>query len=511
MKKFYAFSAFILFLAFAGTAFAARPVVNLHAASNITTNSATLSLSYQSATPVTVIMFEYSTDASFGSNVVTRSGTASSISITGLTSNTRYYYRAMVGNSDGPTTEPTSGAYSFTTLSAQTQTPYVETLGETNVTTSSLTLNGRINTYGASGTYQFKYYNAACTSLIGTTTVNSLSASSGTQNVNAGISSLSLNTTYCAELVATIGGQTYNGGKVAVKTTGGGNSSNQCIIDNFSVSPNPITAGAYATLTWATTNCTSASISGIGAVNVDDSRSISPSVSTNYTLTASNSLNTDSRTVTVNISNSSQNYPSCYYDGSCYWNGTSWINYNTNSQNYPVCYYSGECYNNGSTWVFYPNYSNQKPPCFYNNMCYQSGNYWYYYQSYVPAQPAVSVQPYAYVPHVKYTASPTYVYKQAAPVVKTVYVDQPVVTTPVTYVDHVDHVDPLAYNGYPIQPTYDIMAKYTPRYDYVVTDRVSLTGSAGRSVNITLIGLLIALIIIGTIVYLVRSNRTRYD
>lgn len=486
----------------AGVVFAAPPVVNLHPASNITQTSATLSLAYTSSTPVSVIMFEYSTDPSFGSNVTTRQGTATSINISGLTPGTRYYYRAMVTNTDGPTTAPAGGYYFFDT--SNYSTPYVETLGETNVASTSLTLTGRVNTYGQSGTYFFRYYTAGCSSLIGTTTTNSLSATTGTQNVSAGISGLSANTTYCAELVATIGGTTYPGGKVAVKTSTGGGAVNQCVITSFYASPSTVVAGNSATLIWNTTNCTSATLSNVGSVNTNGSQSVAPGVTTSYTLTASNGSNTDTQSLTVTVTNSNNpgnNYypiPSCYYNNTCYWNGSAWVNYNTTPQNYPVCYYSNQCYYNGSTWVYYSNYNNQIPPCYSNNMCYQQGNYWYYYQSYVPAKP-VSVQPYAYNPHTVYTGGPTYVYKQAAPVVKTVYVDQPV--QPVT--------DVVAVAPYPY-PQHDLMAKYYPTYDnYTVRDRVVLTGSAGSTVGITLIGLLIALVVIGTIVYLVRSSQAR--
>ena len=85
MKKIYAIIAVFALLGFAGSVFAAKPRVNLHAASNITSTSATLSLNYTSDSTVSVVMFEYSQDPSFGSGVSNVSGLNKSINITGLT------------------------------------------------------------------------------------------------------------------------------------------------------------------------------------------------------------------------------------------------------------------------------------------------------------------------------------------------------------------------------------------------------------------------------------------
>lgn len=501
MKKFYVFLAFFAFLAFAGTAFAARPVVNLHPASNIAQTSATLSLSYNSSLPVSVVMFEYTTDASFGSNVVTRSGSATSINITGLTPNTTYYYRAMVSNSDGPTTEPVSGSYNFQTTGYSTS--YVDTLGETNITASSLTLNGRANTYGASGTYYFRYYNAGCSSLIANTPTGTLSATTGTQNVSASISGLSANTTYCAELVATINGTTYTGGKVSVKTSNtGGGGTGSCVINNFYATPSTVTYGSSATLVWNTINCTNASLTSYGSVNTNGSQNVSPSGTTTYTLNAYGTVGSDSKLVTITVTNNNNNpggyypIPSCYYNSTCYWNGSTWTYSNNNNNpgnNTPACYYSGTCYWNGSTWVNYNNTTNPTtyPACYYNATCYWSGSTWIT----VPNGGTTTGNNYYYNPHNPYTGGPNYVYKTLPPVVNTVYVDQPVNTT--------TQVIPFGgYVGYDYST--DIMNRLS-MHDYPTT-RNLLTASAGSAWNVSLITLLLALIIIAAIVYVVRSR-----
>src|SRR5580698_4235770 len=55
---------------------------------------------------------------------------------------------------------------------------------------------------------------------------------------------------------------------------------------SITINPSDINQGQSATLSWSTTNATSASISGIGAVGLNGSQSVSPYSSTTYTLTA---------------------------------------------------------------------------------------------------------------------------------------------------------------------------------------------------------------------------------
>lgn len=57
----------------------------------------------------------------------------------------------------------------------------------------------------------------------------------------------------------------------------------------FTASPEQINAGQSATLTWSTTNASNVSISGIGDVSNSGSKTVTPSVSTDYSLTATNS------------------------------------------------------------------------------------------------------------------------------------------------------------------------------------------------------------------------------
>ncbi len=487
MKKLTTIFIALAFFAITNVALAAKPVVNLHSASNITQNSATLSLSYTSDSAVSAVMFNYSPDASFGSNNQMVNGTAKSITISGLSPNKRYYYRASVTNNDGSTLDPTSGSYYFDTLASSTTTPYTETLGEESVTSSSLTLSGRVNTYGANGTAYYKFYASNCSSLISTTSSTTLSSTTGSQYVRSNVSGLSSNTAYCSELISTVSGVSYSGGKVTVRTSSGGASPSTCTINSFSADAGSLYSGNGTTLRWTTSNCTSANLSSFGNVSLNDSRSTGNLYSgTTYTLTASGS-NTVAQTISIGVlpnNGGGTTNPSCSYNNTCYWNGTSWVYYSNPTPNptptYPSCYYSAACYWNGTSWV------------------------------YVTGNTGPNLDNYTYNPHSPYTGGPNYVYKTAAPVVNTVYVDQQVPGQPINQV--VSQPVTTSYVGYNTAYTGDIMSRWGNAYydnNTIVRDNRLLTGAAGFGTGVNLIGLLIALIIIALIVYAVRSSQNK--
>lgn len=512
MKKLTTIFIALAFFAITNVALAAKPVVNLHSASNITQNSATLSLSYTSDSAVSAVMFNYSPDASFGSNNQMVNGTSKTVTISGLSPNTRYYYRASVTNNDGSTLDPTSGSYYFDTVSSSTTTPYTETLGEESVTSSSLTLSGRVNTYGASGTAYYKFYASNCSSLISTTSATSLTATSGSQYIRSNVSGLSANTAYCSELISTVNGATYSGGKVTVRTSSGGTSSLTCSITSFYADPASVVSGNSTILRWTTTNCTTANLNTLGgSVSVNGSQSTGALYSTTtYKLNASNSNNTDSQTISIGVlpdNGGGTTKPSCYYNSTCYWNGTTWVYYNNNDTK-PQCYYAGKCYWNGSSWINNPDYTNPTPTypsCYYSATCYWNGTSWVY----TNGNTGPNLDNYTYNPHSPYTGGPNYVYKTAPPVVNTVYVDQPVQGAPIN--QFVTEPVTTSYVGYNTAYTGDIMSRWgNAYYDNVsTTNRTLLTGAAGYGAGFTFISLLIALIIILIIVYFVRSSQKR--
>jgi peptidoglycan-associated lipoprotein len=73
-------------------------------------------------------------------------------------------------------------------------------------------------------------------------------------------------------------------------------------IDTFAAEPATIERGQSATLRWSIASATNMAIDqGVGAVQANGSRQVSPANSTTYTLTASGAGGTDTRTVTVTV------------------------------------------------------------------------------------------------------------------------------------------------------------------------------------------------------------------
>jgi hypothetical protein len=73
------------------------------------------------------------------------------------------------------------------------------------------------------------------------------------------------------------------------------------LIDIFNVSPSTIGASGNALLTWHVTGANTVIISGLGIVPSSGSATITPFVTTTYTLTASNDFNTVTGSVTVQV------------------------------------------------------------------------------------------------------------------------------------------------------------------------------------------------------------------
>ena len=74
------------------------------------------------------------------------------------------------------------------------------------------------------------------------------------------------------------------------------------VVDTFTAAPASITAGAAATLDWTTTDATSVTLdNGVGLVAVDGSTTVSPLVTTSYTLTATGNGGTVTASQTVTV------------------------------------------------------------------------------------------------------------------------------------------------------------------------------------------------------------------
>jgi peptidoglycan-associated lipoprotein len=73
-------------------------------------------------------------------------------------------------------------------------------------------------------------------------------------------------------------------------------------IDTFAAEPSTLERGQSSTLRWTVANATNMSIDqGIGAIQANGSRQVTPGNSTTYTLTASGAGGTDTRSVTVSV------------------------------------------------------------------------------------------------------------------------------------------------------------------------------------------------------------------
>ncbi|HEV8412286.1 MAG TPA: OmpA family protein [Bryobacteraceae bacterium] len=105
-------------------------------------------------------------------------------------------------------------------------------------------------------------------------------------------------------------GQTYNflltvkddhGGQGQASVRISTSAANRAQILSFIATPTQITAGQAATLTWKTQNADTANIAGIGNVAVNGSLTVSPTVTTTYYLTARNSVNDETSSVTVTV------------------------------------------------------------------------------------------------------------------------------------------------------------------------------------------------------------------
>lgn len=70
-------------------------------------------------------------------------------------------------------------------------------------------------------------------------------------------------------------------------------------IDSYTANPSAIIRGQNSTLSWTTSNATSASINSVGNVAVDGSAVVSPQSTTSYTLTATGFGQTATRSITV--------------------------------------------------------------------------------------------------------------------------------------------------------------------------------------------------------------------
>ena len=187
------------------------PLATTVAATNITSISATLNATINAQNTIVTLSFEYGTSTSYGSTTNATPATiagniASSVSanITGLTASTLYHFRLKSVSTGGTTY---SSDLIFTTTSIPS--PTASTNAATNVSITTVTLNGSVNANGQTTSVTFEYgttksygniTNAASGAVIGNTATN----------VSADILGLTAGTLYHFRVKAvSIGGITY--------------------------------------------------------------------------------------------------------------------------------------------------------------------------------------------------------------------------------------------------------------------------------------------------------------
>jgi hypothetical protein len=202
-----------------------QPTVQTNAATNIGQNSAVVNGTVNPNSAATSYWFEYGTNANFGYTTGNQSAGAgssavsASASLSGLSTNTTYYFRAVAQNQYG-----TSYGQTLTFVTSQSQqgnAPSVQTNSATGVSTNSATINGTVNPNGYTTNYWFEY---GTTNSLGQATTQQ-SIGSGTQNQAVFINSNNLvaNTTYYFRVVAQNQYGISYGSILNFTTTGGGN------------------------------------------------------------------------------------------------------------------------------------------------------------------------------------------------------------------------------------------------------------------------------------------------
>lgn len=320
------------------------PSVTTTAATSITTTTATLNGSANPNGYATTGYFRYSTTSpgicndTFGTRSPTTGGTAlgsgsTAVSYsqtpTGLTPNTTYYFCAIANSANGTSF---GSVLNFLTLPTA---PTVTTNSQTNVTSSTATLNGTVNPNGGSTNGWFRYgtSNVSCSSLPTVTTSQALGTGSVNVALSQAISGLSPSTTYYFCAVANnAGGTTY--GTVLNFTTSTA-SVTADIFANLSNGPVSINWNSAATLSWTSTSATSCSVSpggwtGTSLANPPGQSTGNLTTNTTYTLTCMPGSVTDSVVVnvgaqpSVTISATPSTMPwSWGGTGTISWNGTA--------------------------------------------------------------------------------------------------------------------------------------------------------------------------------------------
>ena len=174
---------------------------------------------------ITSYWYEYGTGSNLGNKTVTQTVGSGFVPfqspgyITGLVSNTTYYFRLTAENQYGRT----SGAmYSFVTTSGNPppsgSAPTVKTSSASNIQRNSATVNGEVTPNKASTQYWFEY--GKTTGLGNNTAITGAGSASSKSSVSASLSGLDPSTTYYFRIDTQNQFGTVNGSILNFQTSG---------------------------------------------------------------------------------------------------------------------------------------------------------------------------------------------------------------------------------------------------------------------------------------------------
>ncbi|HEY4475197.1 MAG TPA: hypothetical protein VJB92_00510 [Candidatus Paceibacterota bacterium] len=201
------------------------PSVSTDSATSISETIATLNGAVNPNNSPASTWFEWGGTPSLGNSTpIQNFGNGSSFintswNLTGLNSNTTYYFRVVAQNNFGTAR---GSIFSFTTRFGQQPggAPIVNTNSATSISQSSAVLNGNVNPNGSDTTAWFEW--GLNPSLGAATGFQSLGSGFGTLNISSVISGLAANATYYFRAVAQNSRGTSYGNILSFTTSGGG-------------------------------------------------------------------------------------------------------------------------------------------------------------------------------------------------------------------------------------------------------------------------------------------------